>query len=152
MFVLGPKTNKLFTHSILQNKTSDQLNAGDISIVKSAARISLTMRDVATFKHLKTGRLYGKGVQPKSVDEVLRTTLAGNTLFFVGFCSLSAFVLSKKHKAKAIGPNSKLLLIGSLGVASSAFSFLRNLWYKSREERRARDFFSKSSATGTKYL
>ncbi|CAM9556249.1 unnamed protein product, partial [Heterosigma akashiwo] len=24
MFVLGPKTNKLFTHSILQNKTSDQ--------------------------------------------------------------------------------------------------------------------------------
>jgi hypothetical protein len=57
MLVLGPNTNKLFTHSILRKKDSQ------------SQRVSLTLRHVVTFLDIETGRLFGEGVSTSSLKD-----------------------------------------------------------------------------------
>lgn len=141
MLVLGPKTNKQFSHSVLKKEGS------------TAPRISLTLRDVTTFMDLSTGRLFGQGVAAKSVEEVRKVDRVENSLSIVGVCALSALITSKRNKSSSAQMNtlSAVLFVGAVSVASWSFRRFRNAWHKRTQEREARDFFSKSSTSGTKY-
>jgi len=70
-----------------------------------------------------------------------------NTAFFGGFCALSAWMVSSKQRST----NGSLLLAGIFATGTLAYRFFTNTWYKRREEQAARDFFSRTSVTGTKY-
>jgi hypothetical protein len=85
MLVLGPKTNKQFSHSILPKKEGKTRKP----------RISLTLRDVKTFKDMKTGRLLGQGVadDKQSLHQIRTRYLMENTVVFGGFCALSAWMV-----------------------------------------------------------
>jgi putative IMPACT (imprinted ancient) family translation regulator len=137
MFVLGPKTNKQFTHSILRKKGSKK------------PRISLTLREVITYMDLKTGRLFGQGVSTDSLSDIRKVNLMENCLFFAGFSVLSAIMVSRQKVA--MNTNMCLLLAGLFTTGSFSFRYLADNARKQREERAARDFFSRSSTSGTKY-
>ena len=89
VLVLGPKTNQMFTHSIMvPNERGGGERGGErggnTTVVgveehgktdiqeESIGRISLTFRTVTTFMDLQTGRLYGEGVMdgPTSLSDV----------------------------------------------------------------------------------
>jgi len=133
MLVLGPHTNREWTHSILPNKSQ-------------RVRISLTMREVLTFKDLKTGRLYGQGVYRKTLNQVRTRALVENTMCFAGFFALSTSMVSKKGLT-----TTNLVLVGAFAASVFGLRLLSNAMEKQREERMARDFFSKTSSTGRKY-
>ena len=137
MLVLGPRTNKQFSHSILPKEKD------------SKPRISLTLRDVKTFKDLKSGRLFGQGVadSKQSLQSIRAMYMVENTAFFGGFCALSAWMVSSKQRST----NGSLILAGIFATGTLAYRFFTNTWYKRREEQAARDFFSRTSVTGTKY-
>jgi hypothetical protein len=137
MLVLGPKTNKLFTHSILKKTGSKE------------PRLSLTVRDVKTFMDSRTGRLFGQGVDVKSLDETRKMHFVENNVFFAGFCALSAIIVSKQKLAR--NTNLCLLLAGAFATGSLSFRLFSSAARRRREERAARDFFSKTSSSGTKY-
>jgi hypothetical protein len=137
MFVLGPKTNKQFTHSILRKKGSTD------------SRISLTLRDVKTYMDLKTGRLFGQGVSTHSLSDSRRVNLMENCLFFAGFSAVSSIMVSKQKVV--MNTNVCLLFAGLFTTGSFSFRYLADNARKRREERAARDFFSRSSTSGTKY-
>jgi hypothetical protein len=137
MLVLGPKTNKLFTHSILKKAGSKE------------PRLSLTVRDVKTFMDSRTGRLFGQGVDVKSLDETRKIHFVENNVFFAGFLTLSTIIVSKQKLAR--NTNLCLLLAGAFATGSLSFRLLSNAARRWREERAARDFFSKTSSSGTKY-
>jgi hypothetical protein len=138
MFVLGPKTNKEFSHSILQKIGSEKL------------RISLTMREVKTFKDLNTRRLFGQGVSSKSLTQLRARHLLENGVLFSGYCGLSALMVAKT-KAKSMSTTACFVLSGLFAASTLSIRVLANSWYKQQEEAEARDFFSKSSMSGTKY-
>ena len=137
MLVLGPETNKQFTHSIIRKEGSME------------PRISLTMRDVRTFMDKKTGRLFGQGVDVKSLYDVRKKYLAENTLFFAGFWAISAMLVSKRKIA--MNTTLCLALAGIFTSTSLSLRYLTSLAQARRDERAARQFFSKSSTSGTKY-
>jgi putative IMPACT (imprinted ancient) family translation regulator len=140
MLVLGPITNKEFSHSILQKVDSNK------------TRISLTMREVKTFKDSNTNRLFGQGVRNKSLKQLRKRHLFENCALFSGFCTLSALMVSKVKINNAINnTNTCLLMTGIFATGTLSVRLLTNTWYRQQEEREARDFFSKSSMSGTKY-
>uniref|UniRef100_A0A7S3L7Z8 Fe2OG dioxygenase domain-containing protein n=1 Tax=Amphora coffeiformis TaxID=265554 RepID=A0A7S3L7Z8_9STRA len=145
MLVLGPKTNEKWTHSILKKKDS------------TMPRISLTTRDCKTFMDMKTKRLFGQGTENKTLESLRLSQLVDNTLF-VGAISLlcAATVGSKKwnhhpHADNLIDSTSLLLVGGLFTGGFLSFQKLRAMYYKRRDEKSAREFFSKKSAGGTKY-
>jgi hypothetical protein len=141
MLVLGPKTNKQFSHSILPKEEKS-----------SKPRVSLTLRDVKTFKDMKTGRLFGQGVadDKQSLHQIRTKYMMENTVVFGGFCALSAWTVSSSSKQQR-STNTCILLAGLFATGSLSYRLLANAWYQRREERAARDFFSRTSVTGTKY-
>jgi len=135
MFVLGPYTNKEWTHSILPKEGSQGI------------RLSLTMRDVTTFRDLGTGRLFGAGVETKTLDEIRQRAFAENTACFLAFCALSTSMASKKPLTAA----GNIALAGSFILGMFGLRLLNDGMRCRHEERCARDFFSKNSSSGTKY-
>lgn len=142
MLVLGPRTNKEFSHSIIPKSEGED---------SSSSRISLTLRDVKTFKDMKTGRLFGQGVaEDKQPLQQIRTRyLVENTVAFAGFCAISASMVSLSSKQQPI--NTSILLGGLFAAGTLSYRLLTNTRYQREEERAARDFFSRTSVTGTKY-
>jgi putative IMPACT (imprinted ancient) family translation regulator len=135
MLVLGPNTNRDWTHSILPKEDSKDI------------RLSLTMRDVKTFQDLSTGRLYGQGVENKTLNQLRTRQLLENSGYFAAFFVLSGYMVSQKANTTAKG----LLTVGAFAGGTIGLKCLSNFWDRKREERAARDFFSKASSTGTKY-
>jgi hypothetical protein len=134
MLVLGPKTNQQFSHSILPKEGSPKI------------RISLTLREVKTFLDLSTGRLFGQGVEAKSLEDLRARHMVENTACFGGFCALSAWLVSSKRPMNQCAFWAGLLAAGSLSVR-----FFTDARHRQQEERSAREFFSKTSMSGTKY-
>lgn len=134
MFVLGPNTNREWTHSILPKKASEGI------------RLSLTMRDATTFRDLSTGRLFGAGVATKTLDEIRMRTLLENATCFAAFCALSASMASKRALAAGNVASIGTFVLGIFGLRLAS-----NTIRSKHEERCARDFFSKNSSSGTKY-
>ena len=144
MLVLGPKTNGAWTHSILPR--GGQSDNGD---GHGGVRISLTMRDVRTFLDKRSGRLFGQGVSTKSLDAVRWSGALEHNVSVVGsLAALSALVFTRR---KDLAAWSGLSLAGLTTVAIWTYRKARLLAQRAREEREARDFFSRSSASGTRY-
>ena len=139
MLVLGPFTNKLFTHSILTKEDA------------SLPRISFTFRRVLTFLDLNSGRLYGEGVTTPSLIE-LRARLRIENFTYLGYLGvvLSAlYQVANKESRQQIKSG-----ITSTGlIALSYMSYKKASLYlcKRKEEHEARQSFSKASVHGTKY-
>ena len=134
MFVLGPHTNREWTHSILRKEESNGI------------RVSLSMRDVKTFRDLTTGRLFGGGVATKTLDEIRKQVLLENAVYFAIFCAL---VTSTSSKRTPVTQNIVLWLLYVLVIIG--LRLLSNRMISKNEERHARNFFSKTSSSGTKY-
>lgn len=60
IFILGWDTNKKWLHSIKQDKRIDSIKEEDV-LAFNGERISLTMRDIATFKDNESSLLFGQG-------------------------------------------------------------------------------------------
>eukprot|EP00539_Tryblionella_compressa_P004135 CAMPEP_0178734526 /NCGR_PEP_ID=MMETSP0744-20121128/1390_1 /TAXON_ID=913974 /ORGANISM="Nitzschia punctata, Strain CCMP561" /LENGTH=474 /DNA_ID=CAMNT_0020386811 /DNA_START=32 /DNA_END=1456 /DNA_ORIENTATION=+ len=136
MLVLGPNTNREWTHSVLPKDGSQDI------------RLSLTMREVQTFLDLTTGRLFGQGVGNRTLDQVRKRVMVENTGYFAGFCALSGFLVSQKSRISA---TQSLIVVGAFAMGTIGLRTLTTVIGKKREERAARDFFSKASSSGTKY-
>lgn len=139
MLILGPWTNKLFTHSILPKEQSTR------------PRISLTFRTVLTFLDTHSGRLFGEGVSIQTLAELRILERKENLYFVTGFGTFVAFLLQISTK-----PNQKRIATGiiSTGLFSLTFFSFRKLrlcYNKQKEEKDARAFFSNASVHGTKY-
>lgn len=140
MLVLGPITNKQFSHSILRKEGS------------TTSRISLTMRDVATFLDLNTGRLFGEGVDIKSLSELRKQYMVENIGWFGGFCAMSACLVSMNSKQRQRQNNTWTTALTGFAAASVlAMRYCHVRFYNRSEEKKAREFFSKNSLSGTKY-
>jgi hypothetical protein len=140
MLVLGPRTNQLFSHSILPKPESTD------------PRVSLTLRDVRTFLDLATGRLFGQGVDAKSLDEIRQRYMIENVAWLGGFGALSAWLVGTTSKRKSNSSIlSSTLMTTALAISFFSARYWSNLRYHKREEQAARSFFSKTSMSGTKY-
>lgn len=143
MLVLGPKTNQEFSHAILAKEESTQ------------PRISLTLREVKTFLDANTGRLFGQGVEAKSLHEIRRRHMMENMGWFGGFCALSAWLVgSPATDTKGRRSPSMLqstLWTGLFATGVLSLRYWNNRRYQQREEQEAREFFSNKSMSGTKY-
>jgi putative IMPACT (imprinted ancient) family translation regulator len=140
MLVLGPKTNQQFSHSILANEDSTQ------------PRISLTLREVKTFLDTNTGRLFGQGVQAKSLSEIRSRHMMENMGWFGGFCALSAWLVGSPTSSKrSPAMLQSTLMTGLFATGVLSLRYWNNRLYQQREEQEAREFFSKKSMSGTKY-
>lgn len=141
MLVLGPKTNALFSHSILAKEGSKK------------PRISLTLRDVKTFLDGATGRLFGQGVSAKCLREVRNRHRLETIGWFAGAGALSSWWLLTNNRKGERAPSAVQSVV-TLGLLQAGFLSLR-FWskqqYLKKEEQAARDFFSKTSMSGTKY-
>lgn len=69
VFVLGWETNRGWTHQIKADGRPDALKRPD-ELRQGGARISLTMRDIATFVRRRDGRLFGQGARCKTEAEL----------------------------------------------------------------------------------
>ncbi|KAG7341412.1 2-oxyglutarate/Fe(II) oxygenase [Nitzschia inconspicua] len=138
MLVLGPNTNRDWTHSILPKDASNEI------------RLSLTLREVKTFQDLSTGRLFGQGVGNRTLTQVRATEQLEKLALLSGFCALSGMILSPST-TRALSRNKSLLMMGTLAVSMFGLQHLSRLWKRKSDERSARDFFTKMSLTGTKY-
>jgi putative IMPACT (imprinted ancient) family translation regulator len=142
MLVLGPYTNKLFTHSILKKEDS------------SLPRVSLTFRHVQTFCDLKTNRLFGEGVISSTLNEVRRRHWIENSACVFGLTGI-LFVLNRREKsAMTLHKQFVQSCFSSICLCAAGFFSFRNLSRKLRayiEEQNARQFFSQTSINGTKY-
>ena len=134
MFVLGPHTNREWTHSILTKEESEGI------------RLSLTMRDVKTFRDSATGRLFGPGVDTQTLDEIRQRAFVENAACFAAFCGLTASMSSKKAMTAR-----NMVVTGACVLGIFGLRLLSSSMRKKQEERSARDFFSKHSSSGTKY-
>lgn len=65
LFVLGPKTNCTWLHSIKQDKRDRGLKSPD-ELANSGARISLTFRYIATYLNVEETLIWGQGATAKS--------------------------------------------------------------------------------------
>lgn len=141
MLVLGPKTNQLFSHSILPKLESTQ------------PRVSLTLRDVQTFLDMNTGRLFGQGTEAKSLAEIRQWYMIENVAWLGSLGALSTWLVTGTGSKRT---NQSWILSTTLATAAFAASFFSvRYWshwrYQKGEEQAARDFFSKASMSGTKY-
>eukprot|EP00535_Pseudo-nitzschia_heimii_P003500 CAMPEP_0197186870 /NCGR_PEP_ID=MMETSP1423-20130617/14742_1 /TAXON_ID=476441 /ORGANISM="Pseudo-nitzschia heimii, Strain UNC1101" /LENGTH=388 /DNA_ID=CAMNT_0042638293 /DNA_START=231 /DNA_END=1397 /DNA_ORIENTATION=+ len=134
MFVLGPHTNREWTHSILPKEEA------------CGIRISLSMRDVKTFRDLTTGRLFGAGVATKTLDGIRKQALMENAAYFAAFCALVTLTASKRMTIaeNIIAAFTSVMVIIGLRLLSNGMK-------SKNEEHLARDFFSKNSSSGTQY-
>eukprot|EP01103_Thecamoeba_quadrilineata_P004974 TRINITY_DN14836_c0_g1_i1.p1 TRINITY_DN14836_c0_g1~~TRINITY_DN14836_c0_g1_i1.p1 ORF type:complete len:314 (-),score=52.89 TRINITY_DN14836_c0_g1_i1:75-1016(-) len=64
VFVMGWETNRKWTHEIRQDKRRVQEKTSD-ELVEEGARISLTLRSVATFRRISDGVIFGQGAKRK---------------------------------------------------------------------------------------
>ena len=143
MLVLGPYTNKYFTHSILTKEGSSQ------------PRISLTYRRVLTYLDQGTGRLFGEGVTSKSLSELQKNSRTDTLSSTIGLGAISAALFHSMSKSKQLNmkPNALIILSTSLlGLSYLALKRVRLMLFKQREENEARISFSKASVHGTKYI
>ncbi len=143
MLVLGPFTNKLFTHSILKKEES------------VIPRLSLTFRHVTTFADRRTKRLFGEGVANPSLETVRRAQFIENILFVIGFSGIAA-LLNQHDKPHRDSRDRNLMkkCISTTGLFGFSYISYRYFGCKIRlfkEEQQARQFFSKTSVNGTKY-
>ncbi|CAJ1949496.1 unnamed protein product [Cylindrotheca closterium] len=138
MLVLGPKTNKEFSHSILQKPDATQ------------PRISLTMREVRTYLDLSSGLLYGQGASRKSFAQLRLRNLLDSAILVLGMGGAASKILSKTQD-NSMSKTEGALWFGGLLAGSWGIKKLVHRWYKQQEENEAREFFSKSSMSGTKY-
>ena len=195
MLLLGPVTNKYFTHSILPVVKDDNDKANKMDLLNTAssdgnntpafedgARISLTLRNVKTFMDSTSQRLYGQGVKCKTLQDLKRSQRWERISFILGFGSLVHYAM-QYHKCfpslqrTLLGPaqssvayssrgtlsscgttvtaqsllRDSITLLGSISVALWSYTKLLKLYYKRREERAAREFFTKTSTSGTRY-
>mmetsp|Transcript_109031 Transcript_109031/g.222642 ORF Transcript_109031/g.222642 Transcript_109031/m.222642 type:complete len:485 (+) Transcript_109031:122-1576(+) len=134
MLVLGPNTNREWTHSILPKEESGR------------TRVSLTMRDVKTFRDVTTGRLFGGGAQNKTLEEIRTRAFLENSACFAAFCALSTSMVSKRATTE-----NNAAIVGAFVLGIYGLRLLSNATTNKREERFARDFFTKNSLSGTKY-
>jgi len=142
MLVLGPKTNALFTHSILQKPSSSQ------------PRISLTFRHVLSFMDLKTRYIFGNGASLSTLDEVRYLNTKDNIYFLIGMGHIGTMlwnVLGQRSPHKNISHSRTLAASVLVPLSYYSFKKIRRYIFKIREEKNARDFFSKASVHGTKY-
>ena len=72
LFILGPETNKFYTHGIRPDKRSERDKSEDSKIYEGN-RISLTFRNIATYRHLDSGKLFGQGAINKQFSNELIT-------------------------------------------------------------------------------
>ena len=144
MLVLGPNTNKQFTHSILKKEGSKRV------------RVSLTFRHVTTYMDLRTGHLFGQGVSASSLKEVRRAVFEENATFCVGFGTLTALLSYSKSVKKIVSrkldKNELIGVIGGLFVLTFVtFRSSQQRLKRQEEVKQARAFFSSTSVNGTKY-
>mmetsp|Transcript_3103 Transcript_3103/g.7123 ORF Transcript_3103/g.7123 Transcript_3103/m.7123 type:complete len:448 (+) Transcript_3103:68-1411(+) len=141
MLVLGPISNKLFTHSILKKEDS------------VGPRLSLTMRNVKTFLYMKNGRhtLFGQGVAAKTLEEVKRSTVVENTLLVASSAAGAAFALSTRFANRNMKAKEALLFGTTYALTVYSLKLLAGAFLKRKEEREARAFFSRASVSGTQY-
>lgn len=143
MLVLGPFTNKYFTHSILKKENSTK------------SRVSMTFRHVTTFIDLKTKRLFGQGVVSSSLSEVRHAQLIANLRFVLGFASILLVLNKSEKKYNRVDNKAIIKTYCSIGgLFALNFTIYRRVSWLIRsikDEKDARDFFSKTSVNGTKY-
>jgi putative IMPACT (imprinted ancient) family translation regulator len=136
MLVLGPHTNREWTHSILPKEDSDSV------------RLSLTLREVMTFQDLSTGRLFGQGVGNRTLEQVRARERMEKLVLLSGFFALYGYFASSQRGQSR---SKSLLMVGTLAASVVGVRMLSNVWKRKSDERSARDFFTKMSLTGTKY-
>jgi alkylated DNA repair dioxygenase AlkB len=71
LFILGSETNKLYTHGIRPDKRSENDKSEDSKIYEGQ-RISLTFRNIATYRQLDNGRLFGQGAINKQFSSSIK--------------------------------------------------------------------------------
>mmetsp|Transcript_20016 Transcript_20016/g.30298 ORF Transcript_20016/g.30298 Transcript_20016/m.30298 type:complete len:472 (-) Transcript_20016:10-1425(-) len=145
MLVLGPNTNKLFTHSILRKKDSQ------------SQRLSLTLRHVVTFLDIETGRLFGEGVSTSSLKDARELNWKNDLYFVAGMGALVSSIIfgAGREGYRKTSLEKKALF----SLSNSAISYVAYICYKKislvqckrKDENDARSFFSKASVNGTKY-
>ena len=154
MVILGPYTNREFTHSIIKQDCKDD----------SGERISLTFREVTTFLDVGcSGRIFGQGsaLSLRTLDDVRRNYRFENRIILCLSMLLSgniALLIDKKHAQLegSVKDRNAIVLFTSFTVtlsmaASYVLRYMRNVFYKRLEERMARKFFTSTSVTGSKY-
>ena len=67
IFILGWETNRLWRHAIKQDKRMPTLKRADETF-ENGQRISLTFRNIATFRRLSDSRLFGQGALYKTLQ------------------------------------------------------------------------------------
>lgn len=145
MLILGPRTNGSFTHAILTKEGATR------------PRVSLTLRDVKTFKDGRTGWLFGKGVSVKSLREVRRWRMWEHGVCFAAFGILSSVgsdgIRRRRYRQQLAGNEglNSLFFVGAFAAGVLGVRFMVNVARRRKEEREARDFFSRRSSSGTKY-
>jgi len=70
LFILSLNDNKHFTHTIKQDKRTDDLKSEE-ELAYNNERISLTFRNIDTFE-LPDGRIFGQGSRYKTIEELPR--------------------------------------------------------------------------------
>jgi hypothetical protein len=139
MLILGPWTNKYFTHSIVQKEGSTQ------------PRISLTFRRVLTFLDTRSGRLFGEGVTTKTLSELRNLEQWENIYFAAGLGSFVSVALQMTNKANQKCISTGVVATGLVVLTYVSFRKVTLFWKKRKEEHAARAFFSNASVHGTKY-
>eukprot|EP00457_Paulinella_chromatophora_P007070 gb/GEZN01007090.1/.p1 GENE.gb/GEZN01007090.1/~~gb/GEZN01007090.1/.p1 ORF type:complete len:477 (+),score=36.93 gb/GEZN01007090.1/:22-1452(+) len=173
LFVLGPLTNESWTHSIVPVLEDQQASS-------VGPRMSLTIRNVATFYDPGAGVMWGQGTAFSSQSDALAALRAetrvaawtggvGAMASVLGLC-VGATVHKRSHPTppwiqdylteKDLRVDRMLLLAGVAGVASVGVFSLVGYWLCKRRQahrrqqneiERARAYFSKNSSSGTQY-
>merc|ERR1712232_470112 len=127
----GPQTNKHFSHSILKKEGSLE------------PRISLTLREVKTFKDLKSGRLFGQGVQTKSLQDIQYWQWMERLILLSGLGLLCSSTWKLMFSVPKISSNKyrnaggwwTTCTMGVLLVSGTcSWKFLRPGWHRRQEE------------------
>lgn len=139
MLVLGPYTNKFFTHSILMKKGSSQ------------PRISLTFRRVLTHIDLNSGRLFGEGVSTTTLSKIQNHTRIDDIWFLGAITTITSALFHRASQSGRQNIRVGIVSTGLLGLSYASFKKIRLILCKRKEENEARAFFSRASVHGTKY-
>lgn len=139
MLVLGPNTNKLFTHSILTKEDS------------RIPRISLTFRRVLSLLDTNTNRLFGPGVAIESLALLREKILKENITFMSGLATTTLIVFNLGNNRTKEHIKTGIISSGSLAISFFIYKKIRLYLCKRKEELEARKFFSRASVHGTQY-
>ena len=180
MLLLGPVTNKFFTHSILPIESDTKCLPTEVDELDENARISLTLRHVTTYMDTETRRLFGQGVEIDTLQELRRAQRWDNICFVLGLGAAQQFVRSLANQDNFLAPilekalpltlthrsysgsddrravlkslaQESVVMLGSATLAWLSYARVRNLLLQRKEERAARQFFTSQSTSGTKY-